>query len=216
MLPMASQGLRELKKARTRRLIADVAARLFAERGYEHVAVSDVAREAEVSEQTVYNYFQTKEQLVIDRDLEVQDRLVELIRARPPGVSAAAAIRDFVLAAVEGIPSISPELWRGELGYLAVMSPTIHRLSLEMTDRQADAIAAAISDTTPVLAEVAKLQGIAIASVFQIILTHAGRGTYEGRSQTEIADELYPIIEAVLDDLDRWLTTDSGSEARRR
>jgi AcrR family transcriptional regulator len=205
---MPAQGLRELKKARTRQLIANVAARLFAERGYEHVAVSDVAREAEVSEQTVYNYFQTKEQLVIDRDQQVQDRLVELIRARPPGVSPAAAIRDFVLATVEGIPSISPELWRGELGYLAVISPTIHRLSLEMTDRQADAIAAAISDTTPVLTEVAKLQGIAIASVFQIILNHAGRGTSDGRSQTEIADELYPIIEAVLDELERWFTTD--------
>ena len=203
---MAGQGLRELKKARTRRLIADVAARLFAERGYEHVAVSDVAREAEVSEQTVYNYFQTKEQLVIDRDQHVQDQLVGLIRARAPGVSPAAAIRNYVLASVDGIPSISPEIWRGELGYLAVMSPTVHRLSLEMTDRQADAIAVAISDTTPVMAEVAKLQGIAIASVFQIILSHAGRRTHEGRSQTEIADELYPIIEAVLEELDRWLS----------
>jgi len=206
MRSMAGQGLRELKKARTRRLIADVAARLFAERGYEHVAVTDVAREAEVSEQTVYNYFRNKEQLVIDRDQQVQDRLVGLIRARAPGVSAAAAIRDFVLASVDGIPSISPELWRGELGFLAVMSPTIHRLSLEMTDRQADAIAAAITDTTPVMTEVAKLQGIAIASIFQIILSHAGRRTHEGRSQTEIADELHPIIEAVLDELDRWLT----------
>jgi AcrR family transcriptional regulator len=62
---MAGQGLRELKKARTRQLIADVAARLFAERGYEHVTVSAVAREAEVSEQTIYNYFPSKEQLVI-------------------------------------------------------------------------------------------------------------------------------------------------------
>jgi AcrR family transcriptional regulator len=203
---MAGQGLRELKKARTRQLIADVAARLFAERGYEHVTVSDVAREAEVSEQTIYNYFPSKEQLVIDRDQQVQDRLVGLIRARAPGVSAAAAIRDFVLAAVDGIPSISPEIWRGELGYLAVMSPTVHRLSLEMTDRQADAIASAISDTTPVLTEVAKLQGIAIASVFQIIFSHAGRRTHEGRTQTEIADELHPIIETVLDELDRWLS----------
>ena len=162
---MAAQGLRELKKARTRQLIADVAARLFSEQGYEHVLVSDIAREAEVSEQTVYNYFQTKEQLVIDRDQQVQDQLVELIRTRAPGVSAAAAIRDFVLASVDGIPSISPELWRGELGYLAVMSPTIHRLSLEMTDRQADAIAAAIHDTTPVLTAVAKLRRLPVSDL---------------------------------------------------
>jgi len=126
MPPRAVQGLRELKKVRTRRLIADVAARLFAERGYERVAVSDVARDAEVSEQTVYNYVQTKEQLVIDRDRQVQDHVVGLIRVRAPGVSAAAALRDFVLASVDGIPSISPELWRGELGYLAVISPTVH------------------------------------------------------------------------------------------
>jgi AcrR family transcriptional regulator len=65
---MAATGLRELKKARTRRLIADTAARLFAERGYEHVAVIDVAREAEVAEQTVYNYFRTKAQLVTGRE----------------------------------------------------------------------------------------------------------------------------------------------------
>src|SRR6204780_5038661 len=98
---MTDPGLRERKKARTRQVIADAAARLFAERGYEQVAVSDVAREAEVSEQTVYNYFQTKEQLVTDRDQLVQDQLSELIRARPPGVSAAAAIRDYVLASVD-------------------------------------------------------------------------------------------------------------------
>jgi hypothetical protein len=49
---MDTLGLRERKKQRTRQLIADTAARLFAERGYEHVAVSDVARAAEVSEPT--------------------------------------------------------------------------------------------------------------------------------------------------------------------
>src|SRR6266571_5372590 len=107
---MTEIGLRERKKARTRRVIADAAARLFAERGYEQVAVSDVASEAEVSEQTVYNYFQTKEQLVTDRDQLVQDELSRLLRTR------------------------------------------------------------------------------------------------EGQSQDQIADELRPAIEAVLDDLDRWLT----------
>src|SRR5450755_4221198 len=165
---MPSPGLRERKKAHTRRLIADTAARLFAERGYERVAVSDVAREAEVAEQTVYNYFRTKEQLVTDRDEQIQDRLCDLIRSRPPAVTPAAAIRDFVLRSVAGIRRIPPEIWRGELGYLAAISPTVHRLALEMTDRQAAALAAAISDTTAVPPEVARLLGIALAGVFQI------------------------------------------------
>ena len=211
---MASPGLRERKKARTRRLIADTAARLFAERGYEHVAVTDVAREAEVAEQTVYNYFPTKEQLVTDREQQVQDRLCDLIRSRPPGVTPAAAIRDFVLGSVAGIRSIPADLWRGELGYLAAISPAVHRLVLELADRQAAALTEVISDSTGVPPEVARLQGIALAGVFQIIISEAGRRTREGQSQPEIAGELYPVVGDLLDELDRWFTL-SARPARR-
>jgi AcrR family transcriptional regulator len=208
---MPSPGLRERKKARTRQLIADTAARLFAEHGYEHVAVSDVAREAEVAEQTVYNYFATKEQLVTDRDDQIQERLGELIRARPPATTPAAAIREFVLAAVAGIRNIAPEMWRGELGYLAAISPTVHRLALELTDRQARALAGAIAETTAVAPEVAQLHGIALASVFGIIISEAGRRTREGQSQAQIADELAPVVENLLDELDRWFRVSAGS-----
>lgn len=203
---MASPGLRERKKARTRQLIADTAARLFAERGYEHVAVTDVAREAEVAEQTVYNYFPTKEQLVTDREQQIEDRLCDLIRSRPPGVTPAAAVRDLVLGSVTGIRSIPEDLWRGELGYLAAISPAVHRLVLELADRQAAALAEVISDTTGVPPEVARLQGIALAGVFQIIISEAGRRTREGQSQPEIAGELYPVVGNLLDELDRWFS----------
>jgi AcrR family transcriptional regulator len=147
---MPGPGLRELKKAPTRQQIADTAARLFAERGYENVAVSDVAREAEVSERTVYNHFPTKEHLVLDREQQVRDRLRELIRSRPPAVNPAAAIRDFVLGTVTGIRTIPPEIWRGEIGYLAAISPTVHRLLLELIDRLGGAIAGSISDASAV------------------------------------------------------------------
>jgi AcrR family transcriptional regulator len=198
--------LRELKKARTRRQIADAAARLFAERGYEHVAVTDVARAAEVAEQTVYNYFPTKEQLVTDREDQIQDRLCDLIRSRPQGVTPAAAIRDFVLETVAGIGAIPAELWHGELGYLAAISPAIHRLALELTDRQAAALASAISDTSTIPPEIARLQGIALAGVFQIIISEAGQRTREGQGQAKIADELFRVVENLFDELDRWLS----------
>ncbi len=203
---MASTGLRELKKERTRRHIADTAARLFAQHGYENVAVTDVARAAEVAEQTVYNYFPVKEQLVTDRDQQVQDRLSELIRARPPGVTAAAAVRDYILAFTAGIRDIAAGQWRGELGYLAAVSPAVRRLALEMTDHQAAAIAAAISDTTAVPPEIAKLQGIALAGVFQIVISESGGRTLQGQSQEQIADELYAVAENLLDELDRWFS----------
>ena len=201
---MTEVGLRERKKARTRRVIADAAARLFAERGYEQVAVSDVARAAEVSEQTVYNYFQTKEQLVTDLHQHFEEELDRLIRTRQPGTSPAAAIRERVLDAVDGIRRYPPEQWRGELGYLAAISPTVHRLALEMLDRQANTFAKAISDTTTVTPQTAKLHGIALAGVFQIIIDEAGQRTRAGQNQDRIADELRPAMETVLDDLDRW------------
>ena len=201
---MSSPGLRERKKERTRRLIADTAARLFAERGYEQVAVRDVAEEAEVAEQTVYNYFPTKEQLVTDLEQEVEDRLCDLIRARSAAVTPAAAIREFILDFVDGIRSIPVEQWRGELGYLAAISPTVHRLALDLVDRVAAAVGAAISDTTTVPPEIVTLQGSALASVFQIIISEAGRRTCDGQNQAKIAKELHRIVANVLDELDRW------------
>ena len=208
---MSDTGLRERKKARTRRLIAETAARLFAERGYEHVTVSDVARAAEVAEQTVYNYFPTKEQLVTDQEQNITERLCELIRSRPPGMTPAAAIRDFALGFVAGIREIPRKLWRGELGYLAAISPTVHRLVLELIDRQASAVADAIAETTALPPELAQLHAIALTSVFQIIISEAGRRTREGHSQAKIAHELQPGIEAVLDDLDRWFSLSEPS-----
>jgi AcrR family transcriptional regulator len=204
---MDTVGLRERKKHRTRQLIADTAARLFAERGYEHVAVSDVARAAEVSEPTVYNYFPTKERLVLDRDEEITDHLTQLIKARSPGVSPAAAIRLEALAFVEGIRSVPADQLRGGLGYLAAVSPTVRRLCLEMTDRLADAISTVLAETTSTVnLPSAKVQAVALAWVFQTITDECGRRSLDGQQPAQIADELRPIIEAIVDDLDGWLT----------
>jgi AcrR family transcriptional regulator len=203
---VAESGLRDLKKARTRRHIADTAARLFAERGYERVTVSEIARAAEVAEQTLYNYFPTKEQLVTDREQQIQDRLGDLIRSRPAGTGPAAAIRDFVLENVSVISGMPPEMARGSLGYLAAISPAVNRLALEATDRLATAMAAAISETGPIPPEIARLRGIALAGVFQIIITESGRRIHQGQTPPQIADALHTEIGNVLTELDRWLT----------
>lgn len=68
-------GLRERKKEQTRQLIAETARRLFSERGFERVTVAEIARVAEVSEQTVFNYFPTKESLVLDLEDSAMDAL---------------------------------------------------------------------------------------------------------------------------------------------
>ena len=203
MAPVTS-GLRELKKARTRRLIAETAARLFAERGYEQVSVAEVARAAEVAEQTVYNYFPTKEQLVTDRGDQIQDRLCTLIREREVGTTPAAAVRGFVLQSVAAIRDVPTEVWPGELGHLAAISPTVHRLALELLDRQADALAAAILTSSNVTPQVARLQGLALTGAFRTIIDEAGGRTAAGQDQDTIADALEPTLQAVMSELDRW------------
>jgi AcrR family transcriptional regulator len=89
-------GLRERKKQRTRELITDTARRLFAERGFDAVPVSEIAREAEVSEATVFNYFPTKEDLLYSRLEAFEEELLSSIRDRPPGESIIGAFGRFV------------------------------------------------------------------------------------------------------------------------
>jgi len=91
-------GLRERKKLRTRRLIAETAARLFVERGFDAVPVAAVARAAEVSEATVFNYFPTKEDLVYQGMEAFEAELLTVVRERPAGESIVAAFGRFVLA----------------------------------------------------------------------------------------------------------------------
>ena len=61
------EGLRERKKRQLRQRLSDTATAMFLERGFDAVRVVEVAAACEVSEKTVYNYFPTKESLVLDR-----------------------------------------------------------------------------------------------------------------------------------------------------
>jgi AcrR family transcriptional regulator len=90
-------GLRERKKQQTRELIADTARRLFLERGFDRVSVAEIARTADVSEATVFNYFPTKEDLVFNRLEQFEAELLDAIRQRAPGEPALTAFARFIL-----------------------------------------------------------------------------------------------------------------------
>src|SRR6267142_6660729 len=62
-----AEGLRERKKRLMRQQLSDTATRMFLERGFDQVRVAEVAEACGVSEKTVFNYFPTKEALVMDR-----------------------------------------------------------------------------------------------------------------------------------------------------
>jgi AcrR family transcriptional regulator len=60
-------GLRERKKRFMRQQLSDAATEMFLERGFDAVRVAEVAEACGVSEKTVFNYFPTKESLILDR-----------------------------------------------------------------------------------------------------------------------------------------------------
>jgi AcrR family transcriptional regulator len=91
-------GLRERKKQRTRELIAGTARRLFAQHGFDRVTVAEIAREAEVAEKTVYNYFPAKEDLFYHRHETFEAELLATIRERPAKETVIGAFKRFLLA----------------------------------------------------------------------------------------------------------------------
>ncbi|MGW7463199.1 TetR/AcrR family transcriptional regulator [Streptomyces xantholiticus] len=97
-----AEGLRERKKRQTRQHISDVATRLFVEHGFVTVTIAEVAEAADVSVNTVYNYFPAKEDLFLDRSKGVVDRLSRWVRGRRAGESAAGAVLRELREAVEG------------------------------------------------------------------------------------------------------------------
>ncbi|MFE9650066.1 TetR/AcrR family transcriptional regulator [Streptomyces sp. NPDC006365] len=98
-----TEGLRERKKRQTRQHISDIATRLFVERGFVTVTIAEVADAADVSVNTVYNYFPAKEDLFLDRSKGVVGRLSRYVRARDEGESAAAAVLRELREEVEAV-----------------------------------------------------------------------------------------------------------------
>ena len=141
-------GLRERKKLRTRQQIADTAWRLFAERGFDEVPVALIARAAEVSEATVFNYFPTKEDLVFHRMEAFEDELLTAIRDRGEGESIVEAFGRFVLRPRGFLGSDDPEATDGMRRVARVMtgSPALQARERQILDRYTSTMAALIGE----------------------------------------------------------------------
>jgi AcrR family transcriptional regulator len=149
--------LRERKKQQTRLAIAEAARRLFSERGFDAVTVAEVAREADVSEGTVFNYFPTKEDLFYSPMEAFEADLVAAVGQRKPGESVAAAFQRLVLersagiaeraeliATAERIRSASPPLQAREREISAQYTQSLAELIAEETGKPGDDVEAAV------------------------------------------------------------------------
>lgn len=69
---MTVPGLRERKKQKTKASIQREALRLFKKRGYDETTIEDIAEAAEISPSTFFNYFPSKEDVVIYDEYDPQ------------------------------------------------------------------------------------------------------------------------------------------------
>ena len=143
-------GLRERKKLRTRQLIADTAMRMFAERGFDAVPVAAVARAAEVSEATVFNYFPTKEDLVYRGMEAFEAELLAAVRDRPAGESIVAAFGRFVLQPRGFLAAPDEESVRYLIAVAKMIpaSPALLARERQILDRYTASLAALIAADT--------------------------------------------------------------------
>jgi AcrR family transcriptional regulator len=133
------EGLRERKRRLTRQLISDAATTLFATRGFDNVKVSEVADRVGVSEKTIYNYFPTKESMVLDTADEAVERMAKALRERGPGVSLTEAVVEAIKADTARFDQAPDELVEFMPLFAAMLesTPALRAAWLEMLDRLA-------------------------------------------------------------------------------
>jgi AcrR family transcriptional regulator len=85
-------GLRERKKLKTRESIQRTALRLFEKQGYEQTTIEQIAAAAEISPSTFFNYFPTKEDVVL---YDAYDPVaIRMFLARPKGEPLNVSLRE--------------------------------------------------------------------------------------------------------------------------
>ena len=139
----ARPGLRERKKARTRAAIREHALRLFREQGYDATTVEQIAEAAEVSPSTFFRYFPTKEDVVLQDDLDLV--WMDAFRAQPRDLGPIAAMRAAVRSAFADLAADDLEQLREAMD-LAVAVPAVRARMLEEMARTSQRIAEAVAE----------------------------------------------------------------------
>ena len=145
------EGLRERKKRATRQRISDVATELFLRDGFDAVPISAVALASEVSEKTVYNYFPTKEALVLDQEPVLVDTIGDVFGARSGHASPVEAMTTLITAQLTQLLSRSAPIdddLAPVLRFLDMVDGSASLLAAQrrLDDRLTQQIAAALAE----------------------------------------------------------------------
>jgi len=184
-------GLRERKKRQTREAISGRATMLILERGFDAVTVAEIARAAEVSEKTVFNYFPRKEDLFLDRLAEFTEQVAAAVRARNEGQSVAGAVQDLIADLVREHHPISgyaepayASFWRVVIG-----SPALQARVREYVQELEDALAALCVESGEADDLRARFAAASIVGAYRTVYLDSARRILAGERAT-VPDEL--------------------------
>ncbi|PWI20492.1 TetR family transcriptional regulator [Streptomyces sp. Act143] len=195
-----AEGLRERKKRETRQRISDIATGLFLEHGFVTVTIAEVAEAADVSVNTVYNYFPAKEDLFFDRSSGVVEQLSRWVRARDAGESAARAVLRELRGEAE---AVSPRLGLMK-GYDRFMrciheAPPLRSRLWSLQQEIHDHLEATLREETGA-ADADPLPGLIAGQICWVhseVFVHIGREMVAGRNPGEVSREVLVLLDDV-------------------
>jgi AcrR family transcriptional regulator len=222
------EGLRERKKRLMRRQLSDTATALFLARGFDAVSVAEIAESCGVSEKTVFNYFPTKESLLLDR----WDATLAALRTAlaDPALSPAEAALRVLSAELAGMTALleaheDPSVAAAQLlrfGDLLRSTPALRARRHDMADELAVAAAEALAERYGAEPESPECQiaASALIGLWQVqihsLRTHLAGGTHSAaqlrKAVTGDVERAARLLDAGLGSLEDR----SGGEGPRR
>ncbi|MGD0609783.1 MAG: TetR family transcriptional regulator, partial [Streptosporangiaceae bacterium] len=158
--------------------------RLFREQGYQATTVEQIAAAAEVSASTFFRYFPTKEDLVLQDDMDI--RMIEALERQPPDLAPLPAVRAAVTEIFTSYTAADLDLMQQNMA-LTMTVP-------EVRARALDEFARAIGVMSEALAKLAvrTITGAIIGVIMSITLP------WEGWSDRQNVEDMFVRIDRAL------------------
>jgi AcrR family transcriptional regulator len=194
-LPEAALGLRERKKLKTRAAIQREAMRLFTKKGFQGTTIEDIAEAVEISPSTFFNYFPSKDALVLEDDLDPV--IIKAFNAQPAGMHPVAALRNAMRSVFADLPPDQEQMLR-ERTALVASDPEIRGVMLDQFTGLVDQVAAIMAERMGRTGKDFRVRNLAGALIGVIMAALLAAGDTPGADLMRLVDDAMAHLEAGL------------------